>query len=48
MVAKVVYWSALYKLAVLDMEAVVTRLVADLEGDEVRIIHEFDPWSPAR
>jgi HAD superfamily hydrolase (TIGR01490 family) len=45
MVAKVVYWSALYKLAVLDMEAVVTRLVADLEGDsEAEMIAKCDVW----
>jgi HAD superfamily hydrolase (TIGR01490 family) len=45
MVAKVVYWSALYKLAVLDMEAVVTRLVADLEGDsEAEMIAKCDIW----
>jgi HAD superfamily hydrolase (TIGR01490 family) len=45
MVAKVVYWSALYKLAVLDMETVVTRLVADLEGDsEAEMIAKCDQW----
>jgi HAD superfamily hydrolase (TIGR01490 family) len=45
MVAKVVYWSALYKLAVLDMEAVVTRLVADLRGDsEAEMIAKCDVW----
>jgi HAD superfamily phosphoserine phosphatase-like hydrolase len=45
MVAKVVYWSALYKLAVLDMEAVVTRLVADLAGDsEAEMIAKCDEW----
>src|SRR3569833_1832614 len=33
MVAKAVYWSALYKLAVLDMDAVVTRIVANLAGN---------------
>jgi HAD superfamily hydrolase (TIGR01490 family) len=45
MVAKVVYWSALYKLAVLDMEAVVTRLVADLEGDsEAEMIAKCNVW----
>src|SRR5690242_18216000 len=30
MVAKAIYWSALYKLAVLDMETVFTRLCRDL------------------
>ena len=45
MVAKVVYWSTLYKLAVLDMEAVVTRLVADLAGDsEAEMIAKCDEW----
>lgn len=33
MVAKAVYWTALYKLALLDMEDVFTRLVRDIEGD---------------
>ncbi len=33
MVAKAVYWTALYKLAVLDIEEVFTRLVRDIEGD---------------
>jgi HAD superfamily hydrolase (TIGR01490 family) len=33
MAAKALYWSALYKLAVLDMEAVFGRLAADLAGD---------------
>jgi HAD superfamily hydrolase (TIGR01490 family) len=32
MVAKAVYWSTLYKLALLDMEAVATELVASLRG----------------
>lgn len=45
MVAKVVYWSTLYKLAVLDMEAVVTKLVADLEGDsEAEMIAKCAEW----
>ncbi|MEO6774724.1 MAG: HAD family hydrolase [Kofleriaceae bacterium] len=44
-VAKVVYWSALYKLAVLDIEAVVTRLVADLAGDsEAEMIAKCAEW----
>ncbi len=47
MVAKVVYWSALYKLAVLDMEAVVARLVADLAGDsEAEMIAKCDQSVP--
>ncbi|MBK7538410.1 MAG: HAD family hydrolase [Myxococcales bacterium] len=33
MVAKAIYWTTLYKLAVLDMETVFTRLCQDLEGD---------------
>lgn len=33
MLARALYWSALYKLAVLDLEAVFGRLVADLAGD---------------
>jgi HAD superfamily hydrolase (TIGR01490 family) len=33
MLAKAVYWSTLYKLAVLDMESVFTRLCLDLSGD---------------
>jgi len=45
MVAKVVYWSTLYKLAVLDMEAVVTRLCADLAGDsEADMIAKCEEW----
>ena len=33
MVAKAVYWSTLYKLAVLDMEGVFTKLCEGLRGD---------------
>lgn len=33
MMAKAIYWSTLYKLAVLDMETVFTKLCMDLEGD---------------
>jgi HAD superfamily hydrolase (TIGR01490 family) len=33
MVAKSVYWSTLYKLAILDMDRVFTGLAADLRGD---------------
>ena len=32
MLVKAAYWSALYKLALLDMEEVFTRLVEDLRG----------------
>jgi len=45
MLAKAVYWSALYKLAVLDMDAVVTRLVRDLAGDsEAEMIATAEVW----
>jgi HAD superfamily hydrolase (TIGR01490 family) len=45
MVAKVAYWSTLYKLALLDMEAVVTKLVADLRGDsEDDMIAKCELW----
>ena len=45
MVAKALYWSTLYKLAVLDMETVFTRLCLDLEGDsEAEMIAKCDVW----
>jgi HAD superfamily hydrolase (TIGR01490 family) len=45
MVAKVVYWSALYKLAVLDMEEVFTRLARDLRGDsEAELVAKCEQW----
>jgi HAD superfamily hydrolase (TIGR01490 family) len=45
MVAKVLYWSALYKLALLDMEAVFERLCADLAGDsEADMIAKCEQW----
>jgi len=45
MVAKAVYWSSLYKLALLDMETVFTRLVEDLRGDsEAEMIAKCDVW----
>lgn len=45
MVAKVLYWSTLYKLAVLDMESVVTKLCLDLRGDsEDEMIAKCDIW----
>jgi HAD superfamily hydrolase (TIGR01490 family) len=45
MVAKAVYWSALYKLAVLDMETVFTKLCLDLRGDaEHEMIAKCDVW----
>lgn len=44
-VAKAVYWSTLYKLAVLDMETVFTNLVADLRGEsEAEMIAKCDVW----
>jgi len=45
MVAKAIYWSTLYKLAVLDMEAVFGRLTADLAGDsEAEMIAKCEIW----
>ena len=45
MLAKAVYWSTLYKLAVLDMESVFTKLCLDLEGDlEQEMIDKCDIW----
>lgn len=47
--ARAVYWSLLYKMALLDMESLANRLVADLEGqpesdmlEKARIWHESD------
>jgi HAD superfamily hydrolase (TIGR01490 family) len=45
MLVRVLYWSALYKLAVLDIDAVVTRLCLDLRGDsEVEMIAKCELW----
>jgi HAD superfamily hydrolase (TIGR01490 family) len=45
MVAKAVYWQALYRLAVLDMDAVFSRLVEDLRGDsEAEMIAKSQIW----
>jgi HAD superfamily hydrolase (TIGR01490 family) len=45
MVAKAVYWSTLYKLAVLDMETVFSRLAWDLRGDsEAEMIAKCEIW----
>ena len=45
MVAKAVYWSTLYKLAILDMETVFTRLVEDLRGDsEAEMVAKCEIW----
>jgi HAD superfamily hydrolase (TIGR01490 family) len=45
MVAKAIYWQLLYKLAVLDMDAVFTKLVESLRGDsEAEMIAKCDIW----
>lgn len=45
MIAKAIYWSTLYKLAVLDMETVFTRLCLELRGDsEDEMIAKCDIW----
>jgi len=45
MMAKAIYWSTLYKLAVLDMETVFTKLCLDLEGDrEDEMIAKCAVW----
>jgi HAD superfamily hydrolase (TIGR01490 family) len=45
MLAKAVYWSLLYKLAILDMDRVFTALVADLRGDaEAEMIAKCEIW----
>ena len=45
MVARALYWSTLYKLAVLDMESVFTRLCLHLRGDsEAEMIATCDIW----
>jgi HAD superfamily hydrolase (TIGR01490 family) len=47
MVAKALYWSTLYKLAVLDMETVFTKLCLDLRGDsEAEMIAKCAIWYP--
>jgi HAD superfamily hydrolase (TIGR01490 family) len=44
-VARVLYWSALYKLALLDMESVFVRLCEDLAGDsEADMIAKCELW----
>lgn len=43
--AKAIYWSAMYKLAVLDMDAVFTKLIEDLEGDpESEMLAKCEVW----
>jgi HAD superfamily hydrolase (TIGR01490 family) len=45
MVAKALYWQALYKLAVLDMDTVFTKLVEGMRGDsEAEMIAKCDIW----
>src|SRR5262249_12108340 len=49
MVARALWWSTLYKLAVLDMETVMKRLVADLEGDaEADLVRKAAIWHAER
>src|SRR5688572_501449 len=44
-VAKAFYWATLYKLALLDMETVFTRLVEEMRGDsEADMIAKCDVW----
>ncbi len=43
--AKAVYWSTLYKLALLDMDTVFTRLCEDLTGDsELELRQKCELW----
>jgi HAD superfamily hydrolase (TIGR01490 family) len=43
--ARVLYWNLLYRTAVLDMEAVARRLVADIAGDrEAELIAKSRAW----
>jgi HAD superfamily hydrolase (TIGR01490 family) len=45
MLAKAIYWSALYKLAVLDMDAVFSKLTLALRGDsEHEMIAKCEIW----
>lgn len=45
MLAKAIYWSTLYKLAVLDMDAVFTKLIEDVAGDsEAEMIEKAEVW----
>ena len=46
--ARALYWSLLYRATVLDMEALVERLVADIEGDlEAELIAKCEIWHAA-
>lgn len=43
--ARAVYWQLLYRLAVLDMESLATRLVADLKGNlESEMLEKSKEW----
>jgi len=43
--ARALWWSTLYKLAVLDMETVASRLVADMAGDaEAEMLAKAELW----
>jgi HAD superfamily hydrolase (TIGR01490 family) len=43
--ARALWWSALYKVALLDLEALAARLVADLEGDsEAEMLAKCEVW----
>ena len=45
MVAKALYWQTLYRLALLDMDAVFSKLVEDLRGDsEAEMIAKCEIW----
>jgi HAD superfamily hydrolase (TIGR01490 family) len=46
--ARALYWSALYKVALLDLEALAVRLVADLRGElEAEMIAKATEWHRA-
>jgi HAD superfamily hydrolase (TIGR01490 family) len=43
--ARAIWWTALYRMAVLDMETVATRLVADMAGDpEDEMLAKCEIW----
>lgn len=43
--ARASYWQLLYRLAILDIESLATRLVADLEGDsEPDMVQKCEQW----
>jgi HAD superfamily hydrolase (TIGR01490 family) len=44
-IARAAYWSVLYELALLDMDALATRLVADLAGQsEAELVAKSEVW----